>query len=303
MDVKDRNALLLRMNKEEQVAALISLGFEGVTVDTPARQIADYIRWAGGLLDLSIAAISIQNKTHAFFTADEWNSMSANNRSKYVRIGIRIRAEAKQFVISKSYCLNDSGARTFKWGAYGTDIKGLKNYGAGNQGLYDDFSGKANTAIILDATAGVLDNTGVVGAPAAEAAAAYRACTVESDGIDDITEWHLGGFGEMLMMAKYKIEINNLMTSVYGLGNILTNDWHWCSSEWDSASAWVVYFNGGNAIISGKTFAYAVRAVSATEILVYDIPFFQFLKLSKTVIRRRVVIRIVSILNANIRLN
>lgn len=263
MDVKDKNALLLRMNKEEQVAALTGLGFEGVTVDTPASQIADYIRWAGGLLDLSIAAISIQDKTHAFFTAEEWNGMSANNRSKYVRIGIRIRAEAKQFIISKSYCLNDAGARTFKWGAYGTDIKGLKNYGPGNQGLYDDFSGKANTAILLEVTGGVLDNTGVVGAPAAEATVAYKACTVESDGIDDITEWHLGGFGEILMMAKYKIEINNLITSVYGSGNILTSDWHWSSSEWDSGSAWIVNFSSGTAITGGKNSAYAVRAVSA----------------------------------------
>lgn len=41
-----------------------------------------------------------------------------------------------------------------------------------------------------------------------------------------------------------------------------------------SGSAWIVNFNNGNANTNGKNNAYAVRAVSATEILVYDIPFF-----------------------------
>lgn len=263
MDVKDKNALLLRMNKEKLVAALTDLGFEGVTVDTPASKIADYIRWAGGLLDLSIATINIQEKKHAFFTSEEWNTLSANNRSKYVRIGLRIRAEARQFLIAKSYCLDKSGSRVHKWGGYGTDLKGLKNYGIGNQGLYDDFSGKANTAIILEALSGTTDTQGILGAPAAEIASSYKACTIESDGVDDITEWHLGAFGEMFMCAKYKLEINNLITSVFGSVNNFSNDWHWTSTEWDSGSSWIVYFGDGYVYPNGKNASCPVRAVSA----------------------------------------
>ena len=38
-------------------------------------------------LDLSFATIRIEDGVNVFFTAEEWNSLSANNRSKYLRIG------------------------------------------------------------------------------------------------------------------------------------------------------------------------------------------------------------------------
>lgn len=161
-DKNNESALLLRMNKEEQVSVLQEIGFTSVNENTPASDIAKYIRWAGGLLDLSFATIRIEDGVNVFFTAEEWNSLSANNRSKYLRIGVRIRADRRQFVIAKSDCTDDIGGRTFKWGAYGTDIRGVKNYGNGNQGLYETADGKQNTDAIIEATAGVKDNSGVV---------------------------------------------------------------------------------------------------------------------------------------------
>ena len=187
-DKNNESALLLRMNKEEQVSVLQEIGFTSVNENTPASDIAKYIRWAGGLLDLSFATIRIEDGVNVFFTAEEWNSLSANNRSKYLRIGVRIRADRRQFVIAKSDCTDDIGGRTFKWGAYGTDIRGVKNYGNGNQGLYETADGKQNTDAIIEATAGVKDNSGVVGAPAAEAAKNYKACTLELDGLEDKTD-------------------------------------------------------------------------------------------------------------------
>ena len=209
-DKNNESALLLRMNKEEQVSVLQEIGFTSVNENTPASDIAKYIRWAGGLLDLSFATIRIEDGVNVFFTAEEWNSLSANNRSKYLRIGVRIRADRRQFVIAKSDCTDDIGGRTFKWGAYGTDIRGVKNYGNGNQGLYETADGKQNTDAIIEATAGVKDNSGVVGAPAAEAAKSYKACTLELDGLEDKTEWYLPSEGELIIIAKYKTEINEL---------------------------------------------------------------------------------------------
>ena len=142
-DKNNESALLLRMNKEELVSVLQEIGFTSVNENTPASDIAKYIRWAGGLLDLSFATIRIEDGVNVFFTAEEWNSLSANNRSKYLRIGVRIRADRRQFVRAKSDCTDDIGGRTFKWGAYGTDIRGVKNYGNGNQGLYETADGKA----------------------------------------------------------------------------------------------------------------------------------------------------------------
>ena len=113
-DKNNESALLLRMNKEEQVSVLQEIGFTSVNENTPASDIAKYIRWAGGLLDLSFATIRIEDGVNVFFTAEEWNSLSANNRSKYLRIGVRIRADRRQFVIAKSDCTDDIGGRTFK---------------------------------------------------------------------------------------------------------------------------------------------------------------------------------------------
>ena len=117
-DKNNESTLLLRMNKEEQVSVLQEIGFTSVNENTPASDIAKYIRWAGGLLDLSFATIRIEDGVNVFFTAEEWNSLSANNRSKYLRIGVRIRADRRQFVIAKSDCTDDIGGRTFKWGGH-----------------------------------------------------------------------------------------------------------------------------------------------------------------------------------------
>lgn len=266
-DKNNENAYLLRMNKHSQISVLQEIGFSSVTESTPAGDIAKYIRWSGGLLDLSFATLRIADGASMFFTTEEWNSLSANNRSKYLRIGLRIRADRRQFVIAKSDCIDDIGGRTFKWGAYGTDIRGVKNYGIGNRGLYETADGKQNTAAIIDVTAGIKDNNGIVGAPAAEAAKSYKACTLEQDGLEDKTGWYLPSEGELMIIAKYKVEINELLTSLSGSPNILTADWYWSSTEYDSFSAWSVLMNYGSVYTYSKSSAGRVRPVSAIDSL------------------------------------
>lgn len=255
--------MLLRINKQEQIEALNSIGFTTVNENTPASDIAKYMKWAGGLLDLSLATLRIEDGEQVFFTAAEWNTMSANNRSKYIRIGIRLRAECHQFIIAKSDCVAADGTKTFKWGGYGTDLRGLKNYGNGNQGLHDTFDGKENTDIIIETLAGVKDTQGTIGAPAAEAARSYKGCTLESDGIEDTTVWNLPSQGELMLMAKYKREINELITSMFGSQNIFTNEWYWSSTEYDASSSWIVLFSSGSVSTRGRQNAYRVRPLAA----------------------------------------
>ena len=259
--------MLLRLNKQNQVSILQSIGFTTVNENTPASDIAKYMKWAGTLLDLSLATLRIEDGEQVFFTAAEWNSMSANNRSKYIRVGIRVRAECRQFIIAKSDCVDAGGAKTFKWGGYGNDIRGLKNYGNGNQGLYDTFEGKENTDIIIETLAGVKDTQGTVGAPAAETARTYKACTLESDGIKDTTVWNLPSLGELMLVAKYKLEINELVTSMFGSQNIITNEWYWSSTEYDASNSWYVSMTSGYVTAGGKNNAGRVRPVSAIDSL------------------------------------
>ena len=47
-----------------------------------------------------------------------------------------------------------------------------------------------------------------------------------------------------------------------------------------SGSSWIVNFNNGNVNTNGKNASYPVRAVSATESVVYDIPFFSIYEAS-----------------------
>ena len=77
-DKNNESALLLRMNKEEQVSVLQEIGFTSVNENTPASDIAKYIRWAGGLLDLSFATIRIEDGVNCLL----YTSPSPRDRQK-----------------------------------------------------------------------------------------------------------------------------------------------------------------------------------------------------------------------------
>ena len=79
--------------------------------------------------------------------------------------------------------------------------------------------------------------------------------------------WNLPALGELMLMAKYKTEINELITSMFGNQNIFTNDWYWSSTEYDAASSWHVYFTGGSVSTSSRQYAYRVRPLAAINTL------------------------------------
>ena len=58
MDENIASAMLMRLNKQDQVAALQSIGFTTVNENTPASDIAKYMQWSGTLLDLSLATLA-----------------------------------------------------------------------------------------------------------------------------------------------------------------------------------------------------------------------------------------------------
>ena len=60
MDKNIASAMLLRLNKQDQIEALKSIGFTTVNENTPASDIAKYMKWAGTLLDLSLATLRME---------------------------------------------------------------------------------------------------------------------------------------------------------------------------------------------------------------------------------------------------
>jgi hypothetical protein len=258
MSTLTQNAQLLLQNKKAQVEALNEVGFTEVTMETPLSEIAGYMKWCGGLRDLALACVKKQTGEKCFFTGEEWEAMSANEHSKYVKSGVRIRAEGKQFVIARENCTTDTATK-FTWGPTNEDIAGLKNYADTNVGVYEDFDYRANTdAIIAQGTAQGTTH------PAAEAANSYTTCKKSTEGVDDPWSWGLPTVPMVMMFYRYRTQLNSFLNTYFGSSYQLTSDWHWTSNEWSSAYAWNVYvYNGYVYNINLKGNSLYVRAVSA----------------------------------------
>ena len=236
----NKEALLLRVNKEMQVQALNEIGFPEVTFDTPLSEIKEYIKWAGGLRDLRIACVKLADGSISNFTGEEWSAMSANARAQYSKIGVSVRARKREFIVAAADCVNANGGLTFQFGAYGVDLKNVKNYGAGNVGLYEVNTGLEDTLAVIEQQAGKTDSQNIKGAPAAEAAWNYKA------NANDPLQWYLPSITELRLIAEYKTEINSFLTKYFNGGTIST-EWYWSSTEVNSTQSWYVLMNYGHS--------------------------------------------------------
>ena len=250
-------AQLLKANRESLVNSLNGLGFPSVTEKTPLSEIADIMRWAGGLRDLRLATLNKSTGKYSDYSVEEWDVLSASAKASCVKLGLRIRAEGQDFIISKDNIYRENGATTMQWCGSGVDVKGLTNYGEGSLGHLNDKDGKANTDLIL--AHGEANN---IKFEAAERARAYKASTLADGGYDDPTEWSLPAIGQLWLLYKYKKQINEALTVFFGTTQILTNDWYWSSTEYNSSYAWGVGMNYGSVGSNDKYSSYRVRAVA-----------------------------------------
>ena len=258
----EQSATLLRLNKQAQVAALNAVGFSDITENSRASEFGQRIKWAAGLLDLHLACNRISDNSKAYFTAAEWNSLTLANKQLYIKRGLRIRAHGHSFVIAAQECYNADMTTTFYWGGQGKAIDGLNQKGLG--AMCGCFTGEEDTDLIIT---GLKDqnNSGVIGAPAAEAARAYRAYTLESDGIEDESNWFLPSSGQMLLMYRYRDKINEMMRTFWSSDSMLMTDkYYWSSTIWDTNSAWAFELNTGRITNQNKNSALLhVRAVAS----------------------------------------
>lgn len=251
----NKDAILLRINKEDQVKALRELGFSNITDDMPLSEIAEHIKWAGGLRDLRIACVKLSGKSIVYFTAEEWNALSANAMSLYRKIGVCIRARKREFIFAAEDCKTAAGGTGFKYGAYGKDLVGVKNYAGGNVGLHEINTGYEDTVASIEQTAGYTDSQGTTGAPAAEAAFNYKANE------DDPLQWYLPSIAELMLLCEYKTEINSFLTKNFNGGTIV-GDWYWSSTEYNSSYSWIVLMSNGFSYSNGRYSSGRVRPVA-----------------------------------------
>lgn len=250
-------AQLLKANRESLVNTMHDLDFNNISDETPLAEIAEHIKWAGGLRDLRLATINKSTGKYSDYTAEEWDVLSASAKASCVKLGIRIRAEGQDFIISKDNIYRENGATSMPWCGSYVDVKGLTNFGDGAMGHLNDKDGKANTDLIL--AHGEANN---IKFEAAERARAYKASTIADGGYEDPTEWSLPAIGQLWLLYKYKKQINEALTVFFGTTQILTNDWYWSSTEYNSCNAWGVNMYIGLVYYNLKTTTYRVRALA-----------------------------------------
>lgn len=256
-----KEAQLLRENREALVQSLNDLGI-AADEDTPMSELIGLMKWSAGLRDLRLACLNKSTGAYSDYSLDEFSALSASGKAQLVKLGLRIRAERLDFIISKDNVYRSNGNVNMPWASSYVDVRGLTNYGAGSTGHLLDVDGEANTDTIL-----AYGETAGVTFEAAQQARAYKASTIADGGFDDPTKWSLPAIGQLWLLYKYRKEINAALTSFFGTAQLIIDDWYWSSTEYDASSAWFVYVNGGNVHNGGKLNTYRVRAVAPVPVV------------------------------------
>lgn len=261
MSTKEQSATLLRLNKQEQVKALQAVGFADITENSRASEFPNRIKWAAGLLDLRVACNRISDNSKWYFTREEWNSLTPSNKQLFIRRGLQVRAHSQSFVVAAQDCYAEGLSTLFYWGGLGKPIDGLSQTLLGK--MYKCFTGKEDTQLILDSLKGTISN-GVEGAPAAEAAVAYKAFTVDGDGLEDNTEWFLPSSGHLMILYRYRDRINEMLRAFWsGDSMLLTDNYYWSSTNYDTTNAWACHMSSGYTALQNKNTALLhVRAIA-----------------------------------------
>ena len=253
MASNEQSATLLRRNKRAQVDALNSLGFN-LTESARAADFPMYVKWASGLLDLTVAANRKSDNKRFFFTIEEWQSLSATEQDLFLLRGIRIRACSVSFVIAPDTINNKA------WGGRDVNIPDLHSYSA-RRDLYAYYNAYEETTIIAEAYQNVSKND-VVGAPAAEAALAYKAFTLDRDGLEDNSQWALPTPAHLMIMFRWKNEIDAAFSAVWSSDFKLAPSTHWSCGRWSNNEIYRISMqNGGSLYVEAPTYLYADRPI------------------------------------------
>ena len=244
---------LLRRNKRAQVDALNSLGFN-LTESARAADFPMYVKWAAGLLDLNVAANRKSDNKRFFFTIEEWQSLSATEQALFLLRGIRVRACSVSFIIAPDTLNNKA------WGARDISIPDLHSYQS-QRDLYSYFNAYEETSIIAAAYKDISNND-IVGAPAAEAALAYKAFTLDRDGLEDTSLWALPTPAHLCIMFRWKNEIDSAFSAVWSSDFKLLLSTHWSCARWSNNEVFRIAMQSGGAIVvENPIYLYAVRPI------------------------------------------
>jgi len=256
-----KEAQLLRENREALVEQLNDLGI-AANESTPMSELIGLMKWSAGLRDLRLACLNKATGAYSDYSIEQWDALSASSKAQLVKLGLRIRAERQDFIISKDNIYRSNGSTTMPWAPNNNvDVRNLTNYGASSTGHLLDIDGEANTDTIL-----AYGETANITFEAAEQARAYKASTVADGGYDDPTKWSLPAIGQLWLLYKYKKQINAALTIFFGTSQLIEDTWYCSSTEYDASYVWLVYVTYGVVTSTIKTDTSRVRAVAPVPV-------------------------------------
>ena len=248
---------LLHANKADLIEAMQDVGID-VSEKDPLSIIAERMKEAGGMCCITKIATVEQTPEgdyrHRFFSIEEWQSMDPSIQQNYPRIGVLLIAEGHRLIISKSYqtLSAENDAITMRWSTGAVDIAGMTNYGDSTYGMILDFDSRGNTEKILAHATTLAE--GYIIAPLR--AHQYRGC------LNDPTYWCLPAMGHMMLIAKYRNEINEALNVIGGV--LISTSTHWTSTEYGVYNVWCMELGSASVSYTTKTSATnLVRSVSA----------------------------------------
>lgn len=248
----EQTVTLLRMNKRKQVESLNACGFS-LEVDMKASLMPMYIKWAQGLLDVTVAVYRISDGSKMYFTVEEWEAMTATQQRDYLKRGVRVRAYGIQFILAA-----DSVSAVTSGNQIVTQLSQVGESSDYSQ-MFRDTDAHGNTERLAAAMSGVTVNS-ITGSPAAEAALGYKACE-ESDGVEDTTQWGIPMPCHGRIFFRFFDEINAVINRVWSGSYALTNENHLMCVQYSSSAMWAINTTGGYFQSINKTTAARVRFV------------------------------------------
>lgn len=188
--------------------------------------------------------VYIAHKNGTLYSEEEWTaSGNSNDDAEGVCV---MRALSGGFVIAKE----NASESKLAWGGYNKTISGIVTNTSSSTAVLD-MDGIGNTPKIIEQLSGYTDSKGTVGAPAAEACAAYLFPSGQTGYLPALGEWDLA--------YDHKAAIVSAMTLIGGTA-IGSSDGYWSSSTSSNYDCWYIGWNDGNISYYYRNSFYYVRA-------------------------------------------
>ena len=223
-------------------------------VDTGLKKILSIPREQKGLLCL--ACTNKKDKSIAYFTGEEWNSLSNGVQSQYAKTGVSIYDDGHTFIIAHGDCKKTDGGMEFKFGGWGKEFFGVKNY---KSKPVEFITGYNDTKAIVEQCKGKKDKCGILGVPAAEAAWNYKANEYDN------LQWYLPSISEVYLIYRYKDKISVFLNMYFFEKDEIANKEYWSSTVSCYGALGVGMISGHIYCYNDRSNSHRVRAVALAK--------------------------------------